>query len=325
MFAKLSPDASRVAYVSENNIYVEELATASEKALTTDGKDKLINGTFDWAYEEEFFCRDGFRWSPDSRSIAYWQINAAGTRNFYMLNNTDSVYPKLITIEYPKVGQPISASRIGIVNVSGASTKWMNIPGNAKDNYLVRMEWAASSGEIIVQQLDRKQQQSRIFICQKQTGSTKEIYYEKDKAWIDILSLWDQDYTNGGWEFLEKGNEFIWPSEKDGWRHIYRIGRDGKSEKLITRGDFDVIDIVRLDEKGGYLYYMASPSNATQKYLYRSRLDGSSDAERVSPGEQQGTHTYQVSPGADVAFHSFSNCAVRHRLLSGSTCRTMQA
>ena len=80
-----------------------------------------------------------------------------------------------------------------------------------------------------------------------------------------------------------------------------------KSEKLITRGDFDVIDIVRLDEKGGYLYYMASPSNATQKYLYRSRLDGSSDAERVSPGEQQGTHTYQVSPGADVAFHSFSN------------------
>ena len=127
MFAKLSPDASRVAYVSENNIYVEELATASEKALTTDGKDKLINGTFDWAYEEEFFCRDGFRWSPDSRSIAYWQINSAGTRNFYMLNNTDSVYPKLITIEYPKVGQPISASRIGIVNVSGASTKWMNI------------------------------------------------------------------------------------------------------------------------------------------------------------------------------------------------------
>ncbi len=307
MFAKLSPDASKVAYVSGKNIYVEDIATGVEKALTVNGKDKVINGTFDWAYEEEFFCRDGFRWSPDSKSIAYWQIDATGTRDFYMLNNTDSVYPRIISFEYPKVGQPISSARIGIVGVSGGATTWMNIPGNPKDHYLVRMEWAASPEEVIVQQLDRKQQQSKIFLCQRKTGSAKEIYKESDKAWIDILSLWDEDYSYGGWEWLNNGKEFIWASEKDGWRHVYREARDGRSETLITRGDFDVIDIVKVDEKGGYLYYMASPSNATQKYLYRSGLNGNSAAERISPATQPGTHNYRLSPNADLAFHSFSN------------------
>ena len=307
MFAKLSPDNTKVAYVSSKNLYVEDLASGVEKALTGNGRDKIINGTFDWVYEEEFFCRDGFRWGPDSKSIAYWQVDATGTRDFYMLNNTDSVYPRLIAFEYPKVGQPISSVRIGVVNISGAVTKWMNIPGKANENYLVRMEWASSPDEIIVQQLDRKQQVSKIFICQKSNGVAKEVYQEKDKAWIDILPLWDEDYSYGGWEWLGNGKEFIWASEKDGWRHVYREGRDGKSETLITKGNFDVIDIVKVDEKGGFLYYMASPSNATQKYLYRSALSGATDAERVSPPNQPGTHDYRLSPNADLAFHLFSN------------------
>jgi dipeptidyl-peptidase-4 len=306
MFAKLSPDASKIAYVSNKNLYVEDVASGAEKALTSDGKNKLFNGTFDWAYEEEFFCRDGFRWSPDSKSIAFWQVDATGTRNFYMLNNTDSVYPRIIPIEYPKVGQPISSVRIGVVNISSANIKWMNIPGNPKDNYLVRMEWAASPDEIVVQQLDRKQQQSKIFLCQKLSGAVKLLYQEKDKAWIDILAAWDQDYSDGGWEWINKGKEFIWASEKDGWRHLYRINKEG-SETLITKGNFDVIDIVKVDEKGGFVYYLSSPFNATQKYLYRSDLNGSGEAERISPANQPGTHEYRLSPHSDYAFHLFSN------------------
>ena len=306
MFAKLSPDASKIAFVSNKNLYVEDVASGAEKALTSDGKNKLINGTFDWAYEEEFFCRDGFRWSPDSKSIAFWQVDATGTRDFYMLNNTDSLYPRIIPIEYPKVGQPISSVRIGVVNISSASIRWMNIPGNPKDNYLVRMEWAASPDEIIVQQLDRKQQQSKIFLCQKLSGAAKLVYQEKDKAWIDILAAWDQDYSDGGWEWINKGKEFIWASEKDGWRHLYRINKEG-SETLITKGNFDVIDIVKVDEKGGFVYYLSSPINATQKYLYRSDLNGSAEAERISPANQPGTHEYRLSPHSDYAFHMFSN------------------
>ena len=114
MFAKISPDGSQAAYVSEHNVYVENLANGSIKKLTdSKGLPKLINGTFDWVYEEEFFCRDGFRWSPDSKSIAYWQVDANKIRDFYMVNNTDSVYSRIIPVEYPKAGDPPSPARIG--------------------------------------------------------------------------------------------------------------------------------------------------------------------------------------------------------------------
>ena len=140
MFAKFSPDGTSVAYVSEENIYVEDLSTSKIKALTTDGTTTLINGTFDWAYEEEFACRDGFRWSPDSKSIAYWQIDASDIKKFYLINNTDSIYSQVIPIEYPKVGETPSSCKVGVVTVNDAKTTWMNIPGDPRQHYLVRME-----------------------------------------------------------------------------------------------------------------------------------------------------------------------------------------
>jgi len=117
MFAKFSPDGKKIAYVSEHNIYCEDYDTGTIKPLTKNGSVSLINGTFDWAYEEEFSCRDGFRWSPDSKSIAYWQIDASSIKKFYMINNTDSIYSQLIPLEYPKVGETPSACRVGVVTV----------------------------------------------------------------------------------------------------------------------------------------------------------------------------------------------------------------
>lgn len=308
MFAKFSPDGAKVAYVSEHNLYVEDLTTNSIKAITTTGTDKLINGTFDWAYEEEFFCRDGFRWAPDSKQIAYWQIDARKVKDYYMVNNTDSIYPALIRVEYPVAGEAPSPYRIGVVNIANAQTKWMNIPTDpVLQTYVPRMEWASNSSEIIIQRLNRKQNESTLMVCNAGTGNTSTIYTERDSAWIDILPLWDEDYAYGGWDWLNNGKEFLWASEKDGWRHLYRIARDGKSETLITTGDYDVMDISAIDEKSGYVYFFASPENATQKYLYRTRLDGKSKAERLSPVNQQGTHNYSVSPTGKFAVHIFSN------------------
>mgnify|MGYP002402728671 FL=1 len=308
MFAKFSPDGKRVAYVSEYNIYVEDLASGQIKQLTFNGNRKLINGTFDWAYEEEFSCRDGFRWSPDSRQIAYWQIDARGTKDYLMVNNTDSIYPFAVPVEYPIAGERPSPFRIGVVDISSARTTWMQIPTDTVwQTYLPRMEWAPDGKELIMQQLNRKQNKSNILLCNVQTGKSQVIYTEQDSAWIDILPLWDRDYSYGGWDWLNGGKQFLWGSEKDGWRHLYRISRDGKKETLITKGAYDVMDIVRVDEAGGYVYYMASPDNATQKYLYRSRLDGSGREERLSPEAQEGTHTYDVSPGAKFAMHRFTN------------------
>ena len=307
MFAKFSPDGSQVAYVSEHNIFVEDLQSGQQKQLTTDGTRKLINGTFDWAYEEEFAARDGFRWSPDSKRIAYWQLDATQVKDYIMFDMLDDVYAKVIPVEYPVAGEAPSPYKIGVVDIASAATRWMEIPGDARNTYLPRMEWAASAGELIVQQLNRKQNESILYLCNTATGKAKTIYKEQDNAWIDILPNWDDSYGYGGWDWLNGGKEFLWASEKDGWRHLYRVSLDGRKEHLITKGNYDVMEIAGIDEKEGYVYFMASPDNATQQYLYRTRLNGKGKAERISPASQPGTHTYTLSPNARYAEHRFSN------------------
>jgi dipeptidyl-peptidase-4 len=308
MFAKFSPDGTKAAYVSGHNIYVEDLNSRAIKPLTHNGSRKMINGTFDWVYEEELNCRDGFRWSPDSKAIAFWQINDSSTRDYYMLNTTDSVYSRVIPVEYPVAGQLPSPFKIGVVQIGNGQTSWMKIPVDQKNRgYLPRMEWAANSRELIAQRLNRDQNLSDIMICDAKTGNSKVIFSEKDPAWIDVLSEWDDEYKMGGWDWFNKGADFLWASEKDGWRHLYRISRDGKSQVLITQGNYDVIDITLVDEKNNLLYFMASPDNATQSYLYRCPLDGKGLAVRVTPANQPGTHEYELSPNGKYASHRYSN------------------
>lgn len=309
MFAKFSPDNKTVAYVSNENIYVEDLATSKIKPLTTDGSITIINGTFDWAYEEEFYCRDGFRWSPDSKSIAYWQIDASSIKKFTMLNNTESIYPRVIPIEYPKVGEKPSICKVGVVTITDAKTTWINIPGEANQNYIVRMDFIPNTNNLIIQQLNRKQNQSSLYVAQASNGSSKLINKEIDTAWIDVFVMgnpYEIYYTNN-FTWTNDNKSILWASEKDGWRHLYKISLDGKSEKLITKGNFDVIDVKYTDDKNGYVYFLASPDNATQKYLYRTKLNGSGKLELLSSPTLKGTHDYNFSTNGKYASHTFSN------------------
>jgi len=313
MFAKFSPDGNSVAFVSWNNIYVEDLATSQVKALTTDGSVTIINGTFDWAYEEEFYCRDGFRWSPDSKKIAYWQIDASSIKKYYLINNTDSIYSRVIPIEYPKVGQKPSSCKIGVVNISDAKTTWMNIPGDPSQNYIVRLEFIPGSDNLLTQQLNRKQNSSKLYLTEASTGNSKVIQEETDSAWVDIYAPdnpYTIDFTNK-FIWMNEGKSILWNSEKDGWRHLYKVSLEGKPEVSVTNGKYDFIDITYLDNKKGYLYFMASPSDATQNYLYRTRLDGKGTAELISPASLKGTHSYTFSPNGKFALHTFSNSFTR--------------
>jgi dipeptidyl-peptidase-4 len=217
MFTKFWPDGNKVAYVCEHYIYVEDLNNNTIKPLTTNGYRYLINGTFDWVYEEKIFCRDGFRWSPDGTKIAYWQLNAKNTPNYLMINNTDSAYPFIKPVEYPIAGIAPSPFKIGVVDISTAKTNWMNIPTDpVLQSYVPRMEWANNSDEIILQHLNRKQNVSDILLCNIKTGQPKTIYHETDSAWLDVLALWDEDYSYGGWDWLNNGKAFMWASEQDG-------------------------------------------------------------------------------------------------------------
>lgn len=296
MFAKFSPDSKSVAYVSQNNIYVESLDNYVTEQLTFDGNDHTINGTFDWVYEEELSCRDGFRWSPDSRYIAYWQSDTRGTGTFYMINNIDSVYSELLPLPYPKVGTTNADVRIGVLETKTKTTRWFDIPGDGRNNYLARMDFIPESEEVFIQQLNRLQNTNKIYTGNVTTMELRHIMTDKDDAFLNI-------HDNIKW--LDNQESFTWTSEKDGWCHLYKVTRDGSTEQLITHGHFDIIQVVNIDTHGGYVYYLASPENPVEQYLYRSRLDGTGQAERITPEGKDGFHVYQMSPHSQWAIHRY--------------------
>lgn len=298
MFAKFSPDGTRVAYVSKLNIYVENIATSQVQQITHDGGENIVNGTFDWVYEEELDCRDGFRWSPDGKNIAYWQSDTKGIGTFYLINNTDSIYSRPIPLPYPKVGTTLSAVKVGVVAADGGTTRWFDIPGESQDHYLARMDFIPASNEVMIQQLNRKQNTNKVFIGNIETMALNNILTDTDKAFLDI-----HDDTR----WLDHEKYFTFTSERDGWSHLYRISRDGKDIQLITKGDFDVVQINCIDAKNGYVYYIASPQNFTQRYLFRSRLDGKGKPEQVTPAAMAGQSSYQVSADAKWAIQTFQN------------------
>jgi dipeptidyl-peptidase-4 len=297
MFARFSPDGSRVAYVRANNIYVEDLRSGKITALTTDGSDTIINGTSDWVYEEELDLRNAYRWSPDGKSIAYWHFDASGVRDYLLVNTTDSLYPTIERIPYPKVGTTNSAVTVGVVSADGGPTRWMKLPGDPRNHYVAWMDWAADSRELAIQQLDRLQQVNTFILADASTGAVRAALTERDSAWVEVVD----DLT-----WLDGGKSFLWLSEGDGWRHAYVVSRVGGKKRLVTSGAFDLESVQGVDERGGWLYYIASPTNATQRFLYRSRLDGSGAPQRLTPASAGGTHGYQLAPDFRWAFHTVS-------------------
>lgn len=296
MFAKFSPNGNQVAFVQANNLYVQNLDDQRISPLTTDGSPILINGTSDWVNEEELDLRDGYRWSPDGQSIAFWQFDTLGVREFKMIDNLHDIYPRIISFPYPKVGETNSLTRVGVVSLVDRKVTWFDVPGDARNHYLPRMEWKPDSSHLLIQQLNRLQNENRVYLADPQTGVTEKIWSESDPAWVE---------NENPVRWIRKGDAFLWLSECDGWRHLYSASVDGKDLTLLTHGEEDVIQVEAIDDMNGWVYYSASPLNATQRYLYRVSLDGGSD-ERVSPSDQAGWHTYEFSPDAQFAVHTYS-------------------
>jgi dipeptidyl-peptidase-4 len=299
MFAAFDPAGRRVAYVRENNLYVEDLAEGKIVPLTSDGSPTRINGTFDWVYEEELFLREGFRWSPDGQSIAYWQIDSSGVPQYPMLATNAGLYPKVVTVSYPKTGQKNPSARIGIVPATGGATRWLDIPGDPRQNYLVRMDWVPESSDVVFQSLNRRQDTLRVMLGDSRTGAVRTILTNHDDAWVDV---------HDDLKFFDKGTAFTWTTDRDGWRRLETLrAHDGGTPRRLATGDFDVISVQHVDERNGCVYFLGSPENPTQQYLYRNPLDGSGSATRVTPADQPGFHRYQFSPDGQWAFQTFSS------------------
>src|SRR5207237_2257750 len=154
--------------------------------LTNDGSPTRIDGTFDWVHEEELSLRDGFRWSPDGRRIAYWQLDVTGVKDFVLIDDTDSLYSFPVPVQYPKAGTTNSAARVGIVSASGGATRWLVVPGDPRNNYLARMEWAGNPNELVLQRFNRLQNALDVMLADARTGKVRTVTTERDGAWVHV-------------------------------------------------------------------------------------------------------------------------------------------
>jgi dipeptidyl-peptidase-4 len=205
-----------------------------------------------------------------------------------------------MSVPYPLAGTRNSAVRAGVVEVDGGSVQWLRIPGDPREHYIARLQWLDAS-TVLLQQLNRLQNTDAYLLADGATGNVRRLWEDRDDAFITIGFRGLPEAIA-----IRNGAELLVLSERDGWMHVYRLTRDGRAT-LVTRGDIDVAEISGVDEKGGWVYFIASPENPTQRYLYRSPLDGRSDPVRITPARFAGTNGYAVSPDGRYAFHTFSS------------------
>ena len=284
-----SPQSDRILFRRGRNLSVLDIASGRITPLTTDDdRSQLDNGS-------------EMSWSPDGRRIAYLQSDSSKVRVRPVVHPTDPSYPEVTLERFARVGTPIPTLRVGVVDREGGATRWMKLPAEPGRCYINGVSWAGNSKELLIEMLSRFRDNRKFLLANVETGEITTAYEETDPAWVDASYS-----ANAGLEWIRDGKEFVLLSERDGWRQAYVISRDGKQRRLLTKEKSDIIARGPVDEQGGWFYYLASPKNATQRYLYRIRLDGKADPERVTPMDQPGTHSYEFSPDRKWAFHSYS-------------------
>ncbi len=306
MFAKFSSDNKYVAYVHDFNLYKEDFNSGEITQLTFDGTGDIINGTFDWAYEEEFGKRDGFSWSPDAGHIAFWQVDATDIRTFYMINNTDSIYSRPIPLQYPKVGQDPSSAKIGLINLANNKIEWIALEGDEKQNYIPGIQWI-NRDLLLIQQLNRKQNTLKIWTYKLSTKRIKRVYTEVEDTWVDLKY---PDITASHWgdndlPIVDEGTAFLRLTETPGWRQVFKVNIHNSIALCITPGTYDVASMRTATKRK--FYFIASPDNSTQRYLFATHISGRKRMERITPQHFPGINNYNISPNGKYAIHTHSS------------------
>lgn len=289
---KFSPDGKSIGYVRENNIYLYDIASSSETQLTTDGAQYIINGKFDWVYEEEFGISDGWSWSPDGSRIAYWQLDEHRVPE-YTMTEWDSTHLNLITMKYPKPGDQNSIVKIGVLDVASKRTEWVNLGAN-DDMYIPRMKWTKDKNILSIQRMNREQNTIELLFCDIQKKSLRTILTETSDTWVEV---------HDDLRFLINGT-FLWSSERDGYNQLYLYKSDGTLIRQITKGQWDVDAFYGVDEKSGILYYTSGEQSPIERHMYAIRIDGT--GKRKITGSS-GTYSALFSPTFENYIGYFSS------------------
>jgi dipeptidyl-peptidase-4 len=316
MFAKVSPDGKKVAFVRDNDLVVTDLASGRETRLTTDGSENIINGTTDWVYEEELGLRDAFRWSPDSKQIAFWRFDQSAVPAMPIVNEL-GLYPKVSTLRYPKAGEANSRVRVGVIHLGSTRPTWLDV-GSDTGQYFARMEWVGSDS-VVVQRMPRRQNRVDVMLLSAATGRGRIVMSDRDDAYVDV--------ENGDLRWIGSGKQqFLFLSDRSGWRQLYLYGRDGRVIRQLTADGMDVLGVTGVDEANGLVYVTAAAPTPMERNTYRVKLTGGA-MERVTP--QPGTHSFDISPDARYAVDIHSTIgspatATLYSLPSMSVIRVLQ-
>ncbi len=286
MFAKLSPDGHRAAFVRDHDLYLVDLTTGAERQLTFDGSETVVNGTSDWVYEEELRLRDAFRWSTDGERIAYWRFDQSPVRPYPLVDHSP-LYPELKQIRYPKAGEANSRVQVGSLELSTGRTTWFDI-GPEEDIYIARMEWAESPHEVVIQRLNRWQNRLDLLLGDAHTGETTLLFSEEDDAWVD---------ANDDLRWIDGGSRFTWTSERDGYRHVYLYHRSGRLVRQLTRGPWDVIAFHGADQVSGRIFFTAASETPLTRTVHSVSLEGT-DMLTLAGG--RGSHSAGFSPDFEL-------------------------
>jgi len=311
---KFSPDGKMVAYVREdNNLYTFEIGRKRERQLTRTGTDVVLNGHFGWVYEEEFSIYDAYRWSPDSKTIAYWEENQSRVPVFTMINELE-LYPVTTEIRYPKAGQTNPTMRIGVVKATGGATRWMDI-GDNRDMYYPRIYWH-SSEQLLVMRMRRLQNRWDLLICNPKSGKKKQGLMEMDEnGWVSV---------HDNYRFLEK-DEIVWISERSGYQHLYRHTLKGEELAQLSDGQWEATRIVHLDEERGVVYFMANKASVAESHLYSVSFDGTGLKQLTT---EKGNHSVQFSPLGEYFVDSYSSVSQPSKIVlkkrDGTTVRIIK-
>lgn len=262
--ATFSPDGSKVAFVRDNNIFITDLNSREEKQITFDGKmNEVINGATDWVYEEEFGFTQAFFWSPDGSGIAFYRFDESGVKEYHLTYYGD-LYPELYKYKYPKAGEANSLVTIHVYDLASGLTKTVDI-GAETDIYIPRIKWTNDPQTLALYRMNRHQSKLELLLADAATGTSHVIYTEVNKYYIDV---------NDNWTFLKDNKHVLLTSEKDGFNHIYIYDLLGNPVRQVTTGNWEVVDLLGIDEAKGIIYFTSTESSPLNRDLYSINMDG---------------------------------------------------
>lgn len=291
--AIVSPDCEKLAFVRENNVFVVDIQSRKETQVTFDGSETILNGNFDWVYEEEFSIINGIEWSPDSKRIAFWQLDQSQVPEMHIAK-WDSLYLNFLDIRYPKAGTRGSFVKIGITEIASPKITWVDL-GDESDIYIPRIKFTADANLLSIQRLNRLQNKLDLLFADAVTGKTKTVFAQSDSCWIDI---------NDNLQFLKDKKHFVWTSTKNGFEHIYLFDYNGNQIEQLTKGNFEVDKILGVDETNKQIYFTSNERSTVNNDLYSVNYE---TGKRSRITEAKGSHKIDLSPNQKYFIDRYSN------------------